>query len=468
MNLADDSERETWLRYLGEIVVGRKVIAGFGVLAGFVDDVERYRRLGAQKPMLVVNSRGAGPVPSDEDADIVYFARAEYASMTEEVRSHDTIARNLPAEVVGAVEAYDPDGEAVWFVDPFVENTPILGRQVYGGRPATWTALEDKLVAEEVWDAIDAPHASSLVVDVDLPALREAASRLDLGHGTVWTGDARDGMNGGGDYVRWVVTEEEQGAAFAFFALHCDRVRVMPFLEGVPCSIHGIVLPDGVAALRPVELAMLRIPAARQFVYGGLGTTWNPPATDRADMQDLVRRTGEHLRQRADYRGFFGIDGVLTRDGFRPTEINTRMSGGAATLARALDGDALSLLQANLVAGRDPRVSAAEIEAWALPVLDANPIGKPIAVSGKQVAEESLDLAVVWDGERLRPARADDRDSLDMIVGPTGSGTFAKITSEHAVARGERLAPINVALMRFLDEELGTDFGPVEVAPDVR
>ena len=33
---------------------------------------------------------------------------------------------------------------------------------------------------------------------------------------------------------------------------------------------------------------------------------------------------------------------------------------------------------------------------------------------------------------------------------------------------GERVAPLNVALIRFLDEEFGTGFGPVETALDVR
>ena len=41
-------------------------------------------------------------------------------------------------------------------------------------------------------------------------------------------------------------------------AAHCDRVRVMPFLDGGPCSIHGIVFPDHIAASRPVEMVTLR------------------------------------------------------------------------------------------------------------------------------------------------------------------------------------------------------------------
>ena len=41
------------------------------------------------------------------------------------------------------------------------------------------------------------------------------------------------------------VSREERADALDFFKSRCDRVRVMPFLEGVPCSIHGIVLPEG-------------------------------------------------------------------------------------------------------------------------------------------------------------------------------------------------------------------------------
>jgi len=228
------------------------------------------------------------------------------------------------------------------------------------------------------------------------------------------------------------------------------------------------VLPDGVVAFRPVELAMLRLPHERQFVYGGLGTTWDPPAGDREQMRDLVRATGDHLRRIAGYRGFFGIDGVLTVDGFRPTEINPRMSAGATTLARVVDIDTFALLQVNLLLGRDPLVGAAALEAWAVPVLDTHRVGKPIAVSGKQVVEDSVDLAVTWDGHRLRRTTEDDPHALGLVLGPTGSGTFAKITSDGVLDPGDRLAPLNVALMAFLDEELGTDFGPVEAAPDVR
>ena len=50
--------------------------------------------------------------------------------------------------------------------------------------------------------------------------------------GTVWVGDNREGWHGGAKMLRWVRSRSEGRAAQLFLAEHCDRVRVMPFLEG--------------------------------------------------------------------------------------------------------------------------------------------------------------------------------------------------------------------------------------------
>lgn len=467
MNLADPEHREKWRTHLGALFGGRKVICGFGPLAGFGQWVAILRSVGAQRPLLVGTGRGAGPVPTEDDATIVQVQLPTFSSMTEELRQHDHLARNLPADALAEIETYDPDRTAVWFVSPFVVDTPLVGRPVLGGRPAAWLALEDKIVAEEIWQAVGYPHAPTRTVEVDLTALRKASAALDEGAGTVWAGDARGGFNGGGDYVRWVVTDEEQRAAFAFFATRCALVRVMPFLEGVPCSIHGIVLPDGTAAFRPVELAILRCADTRRFVYGGQGSNWGPPQEDRVQMRDLVRRTGEHLRERVGYRGAFGIDGVLTRAGFRPTEINTRFSGGLAGLAGGLDLALFTLLQVNLLAGRDPEVTVDELESWALTSFDGERFAKPLAVGNDVHPTDSVDIALSWDGTTLSRSSRDDT-GMTLTVGPSAMGFYARIAPCTGLRHGERIGPLNVALMRFLDEEIGSGFGEVEAAPDVR
>lgn len=465
MNLADPAERAATFARLGEIFTGRKVVCGPMPLAGMTDWVTLLAAVGAQRPFLVCTGRGAGPVPTEEQAVVVDVEAPPLSSMTEEARLHDLLVRNLPESARAALERYDTEREAVWFTSPFVTAEPVEGRAVHGGRPRSWMELEDKLVADAIWDAVGAPRAGSVQVPVEDEALRAAHAALDAGSGTVWAGDARDGLNGGGDFVRWVGDEADLRAAVEFFAGRSDRVRVMPFLEGVPCSIHGMVLPDGTAAFRPLELAILRGPR-RRFVYGGQGTTWQPPAEDREHMRELVRRTGEHLRARVGYRGGFGIDGVLTADGFRPTELNPRMSGGLTSLARAVDWPLFCLLQLNLVAGRDPGLTVEELEGWAVPLMDERTFCKAIVVSTTAAPEESLDIPVTWDGGRL--LRADRPTGSSVVVGPTPVGLFAKLVTADPPESGRRAAELNVALVRLLDEVVGTGFGEVSAAPDVR
>jgi hypothetical protein len=201
-------------------------------------------------------------------------------------------------------------------------------------------------------------------------------------------------------------------------------------------------------------------------VYGGLGTTWDPPDRDRDEMRELARRTGEHLRAVAGYAGAFGIDGVLTHEGFRPTELNARMSGGIATIARVVDAPLFTLLQYNLLAGRDPGVDAASVEAWALPLMDGTRVSKPIAMSPRQVGADPFDVHVTWDGSAF--ARSWSETGWSVSLGPNPSGTYCRVNPPPGALDGRRVADVNVALLRFLDAELGTSFGEVSAPPDVR
>ena len=281
----------------------------------------------------------------------------------------------------------------------------------------------------------------------------------------MWSGDARDGFNGGGNFVRWLRDDRDRAAAAAFFRPRCDRVRVLPFLEGVPCSIHGFVLPDGTAVLRPVEIVTLRDPAARTMAYSGLGSTWDPPAADREAMRGAARRVGAHLQRDHGYRGAFGIDGVLTADGFRPTELNTRMSAGATALSE-VDRRFFTFLQAALVAGTDPGLTAADVEglvpAMDMPTASARSSRSPRA--RRRRPEESY--PVTWDGRSF--ARAEEETGNLFQIGSASSGLFARVEPCTAVVPGRRLAPVNAALLRLLDASYGTSFGPMEPAPDVR
>jgi hypothetical protein len=464
-DLLDPQVRDEVTRRLGGLWAGRPVIIGPVVLAGFAPVIGWFQELGC--PVLVVaTGRGVGPLPAEGSYDVVWLDPPATVSLTEEVRQHDRLVHQLPAELRTAIDAFDPERRGVWYATPFVStDEDIDGRPVTGGRPASFLALEDKLLADAVWDAAGLDRAAYRILDVhDEAGLVAATSELATGPGAVWSGDARDGLNGGGNFVRWVRDDRDRVAATAFFLPRCDRVRVMPFLEGVPCSIHGFVLPDGTAALRPVEIVTLRDPATGTMTSSGTGTTWDPPAADRAAMRDAAHRVGAHLARAHGYRGAFGIDGVLTADGFRPTELNARMSAGATTVSE-VDRRFFTFLQAALVAAADTGLTAPDVESL-LPAMDAARVGKVVAFGEGIPLSGEESYPVAWDGRSFTRAATDTGNEFH--IGPTPSGFFARVLPCAAVVPGQRLAPVTAALLRLLDAAYGTSFGPMEPAPDVR
>lgn len=443
----DDVE---WTRWLSEPFRDRKVIVAYRVLAGMTRAVDDLRTWGAQRPLLVSVGRGTGAVPEPGTFDLVDIEAAPPPSMTEEVRRVSSLAADPPATVVATVEAYDPAGEAVWWLTPFASNSPHMGRSVLGGRPDAWAALEDKMLCDEIWDEAGIARAPSRVVAANDNDLRTAGRGIDGGHGTVWSGDARDGLNGGNDYVRWIRSPAHADAAVAFFSARCDRVRVMPYLAGTACSIHGIVLPDGVAALRPVEQVQRSDPERGRFAYGGLSTWWDPPADVRDAMRAAARAAGHVLDRRAGYRGGFSIDGVATDDGFRPTELNPRFSGGLNTLARAVPDLPLELIQINAVLGRDVRVGAAALEERIVTAADRRRYGRLMIPFPAGTPPAPKDHRLDWTSGELVSATGGTHDAV-VSIGPSmiGGGFAIWELSGRVIQRGESALSHADALHRF-------------------
>src|SRR3712207_3775703 len=150
----------------------------------------------------------------------------------------------------------------------------------------------------------------------------------------------------------------------------------MPFLEGIPGSIHGVVFPDAVAAFRPVEMVTLRRPGSGRLRYAGAATFWDPTRADREVMRDLARRVGAGLRDRVGYRGAFTVDGVLAAEGFLPTELNPRLGAGLSVMTRDLPELPVGLLHCALIAGDRLAYGAADLEDQVLAAADRTRAGR--------------------------------------------------------------------------------------------
>ncbi len=445
-------EAAYWQELLRPLFAGRKVVVTGIPVAGAGERIEALRALGAIEFLVIGEGMGTGSLPAAE------WVALDISGTTpmEAIRAGMAGLRALPADVRATLDRFDPHGEALVVGTFLNELADVAGRACLAYRPPAWVALEDKVLADELWDASGVPRASSRVVALD---------DLVDETGVVWAGDARDGFHGGGDLTRWMRTEADGPAARAELAAHCDFVRVMPFLEGIPCSIHGMVFPEYVAAFRPVEMVTLR--RGSEFFYAGAATYWDPPELDREHMRDIARRVGAELRRRVDFRGAFTVDGVMTADGFRPTELNPRLGAGLNAIARGIEDLPIDLLNQALVAGLDLDYRAVDFERLVVETADARRGGGTWRMIPDRVeARDRTGLA--WGGA-WRWATEEAEPHAWVQAGPSALGGFVRLTL-HAgrTPAGPSIGDRAAAFYAFCDAEFGTRIGPLEAAPDVR
>ncbi|MBI5157092.1 MAG: hypothetical protein HZA58_03650, partial [Acidimicrobiia bacterium] len=325
--------------------------------------------------------------------------------------------------------------------------------------PVAWLALEDKTRADDIWEAATVDHAPSVVVPATAAALVSASRALGGTDGTVWAGDNREGWHGGAEYTRFVADPDHAQPAIEFMREHCDRVRVMPFLRGVPCSVHGMVFPDVVAAFRPVEMVVFRVPGSDRFRYGSVSTSWDPPEDVREEMRAAARRVGTHLRELAGFAGVFTMDGVATAEGWLPTELNPRFGAGLMPATRAADLPILGLSRL-LVAGEGDGLDAGEIEEIVIGAADAKRHLGGMTVVTRPIAASQTTRAR-WDGATLTPA-AEAEGNATLECGPAAAGGMVRFTldPEHVVS-GVQAAPVVAAAFGLADELWDTGIGPL-------
>ena len=339
------------------------------------------------------------------------------------------------------------------------ESPTLVGRPLVAHRRPEWVALEDKTTVDALLDRAGVARAPSTTVDI-----AEAAAtwrRFDRGSGSVWAVDARDGFHGGGAGTRWVTGDDAAAAVTAELGAIGDRVRIMPFLDGIATSIHGIVLPDGVVALRPVEMVTLR--HGHELRYSGCATFWDPPDAIRDEMREAARRVGDVLRDEVAYRGAFTLDGVATVDGFRPTELNPRFGAGLGVITRGLGDTPLHLVLDLVVAGIELAISASDLERQILTDADASRSGgtwqlhvdTPIEVVGRDVTYDDGEWR--WTG---------DGDPVDANVVASGGFIRATFTGDRTPV-GPSVGQRSVDFWRFADVDLGTGIGPLTAPIDV-
>ena len=453
---------------LRPLFANRKFLIAGPIAVGLGGLARRLTALGAERPFLIAGSEGTGVAPTPEEAEL-HVLGIESKDILEEHRNLQHVIDDLPGELRRAIDAWDPtDSASFIFSSPLAASRTKVPRRAYGARPAAWAALEDKVQIDAFWDAAGVRRAPSQIVSADYDAIWTAATALDRGLGTVWAADAREGTHGGGLGLRWVRPGDDGRAAHESLRRMADRVRVMPFLEGIPASIHGIVFPDSVAVFRPVEMVVLRPADGDRVFYAGCATAFDPNPHDRKTMRDVAYRVGVALRRTVGYRGPFGIDGILAEDGYMPTEMNARSGAGLAPLAAGLPDLPLSPLCLAVIQGEKLDYQADLLERAVVESADAHRTCAGWAVT-RTTFDDSGVLELVRDGDEYRETGSGEEPHGTFQFGPSVMGGFIRfVLHPTRINRGSSTAPEVVRALRFADRTLGTDFGVLRAAKNLR
>lgn len=430
-----------WIPPLRSVFGGQRVVLAGANAAAWTEHLALLRSAGVADLLIVASAWGAGDLP---DVTTVVVETSNGLSIMEQIRAENRFLAEPPTEVIEALDEFDPNCDALVLGSFLNTNPELAGRPFVSHRRSDWVALEDKVVVDAFWDRAGIARQSSIVVHLDGAA--SACETIDRGDGTVWAADARDGFHGGASQTYWVSDAASRDEALAKLEPVCDQVRIMPFLDGTPCSIHGIVLPGGVAVLRPVEMVTLR--RENQFVYAGCATYWDPPDRVREQMRSIARIAGAQLATELDFRGTFTVDGVVAADGFWPTELNPRFGAGINAIARS-SGLPILIVNDLVVAGHDLGRAASEIEAELVERADEHRGGGTWMGGLSHDAEPGrLDV----DGDAVTIGRSAVKCIYDPATTPIGPSTAERATKFWA----------------FADRAFGTNIGPLTPAPDLR
>ena len=458
--------REYFTALLRPLFEGRRFIYAGGLAVGLGREAQALAALGAAKPLLLAYGEGIGEIPGPEEAKLHVFDIHGRNVVDQHGRALAAL-EHLPRNVRAMIDRWDPDRSARVLCWPS-DVSGVAGRKPYAPRKPAWIALEDKTTIDAFWDAAGVRRAPSRVVAAERRTLIAAAADLDEGLGTVWAADVKSGIHGNAVGLRWVGPGGDGDAAADSLREIADRVRVMPFLEGIPVSIHGIVFDDSVAVFRPIEMVVLRPREGDRLLYAGCSNWFDPRAEDREAMRGIARRVGMALRERVDYRGAFTIDGVLSHDGFVPTELNPRIGGALRTLMAGLGDFPLVPLCLAVAEGERLAFRPALLERAVLHSADRHRSGGGHVVTDTTFnASRAFDL--VRDGTEYREARQDEVPVAKLVAGPNPLGGFLSFSLDPIRNEpGTPVAPEMSRALRFSDRRLGTGFGGLAAATDIR
>lgn len=429
--------REQLLR----VLAGRRVI----VLCGRADDAGAWQRLlGHERPdrclTIALDTAAQG------------HPERRTAGATGHLAWHHNVISGLDGSgwLSRAADAFDQDRKAALLLpDPL--DPPAAGTRLrIGRRHAAYRLLEDKTTVDTVWDLIAVPRATSIVADLDTD-LAALGSLVDRGSGVVCSMQSAGTSRAGADGVTWWRSGDAPRTSAGQQGGN-GRVRLMPLIEGLPVRLHGLVLPTSVVGFRPMEVVALPRTGHGTFLCAGAVSTLD----GTYDLAGQTECIGEALRTRFSYVGAFAVDGILTGNGFVPTDLNPRLTSAMEDSTpdlRVLLHAANLLVREGIDPGRELVCFLAE------EIFSRRAQYTIYGAATRAHASAASCAGVRWDGGTIVAVR-DGESAGHLFLTPSVRGwqLTARLSVDQFPANGP-LGPLAVEVFRFCDRVWGTDFG---------
>ena len=448
---------EQYRQQVRNTVNGHSWIVATGVVVASLSIAKTLRGLGATKVLAMGVSRGTGLLENDDDfIQLLDMGVTDIPDMLEAIRMEEQMLGELPDWVQDAIDQFDPSHTAHVVGNIYSCHERIGGRRVIGYRPVSWQALEDKMIVDDLWNKSSVPRAPSQIVTLSECAIdvlwKSIVPTYDWGAGTVWVGDNKNGWHGGAKMLRWVRDWKDAESAFDFFTASCDTIRLMPFMDGIPCSIHGWVFKGKTIGLRPCEMLIFQREGLSRLTYSGASTNWKPTEQHRQEMVESVVKVGDYLRDTVGYRGSFTMDGVMTSQGFLPTELNPRFGGALNRMSSSLPDLPLYLLHLCTVEDLDLSIDPESFRRLIVDAAEQNPIVRGMYLLEGLYGLDPDECSVLIDDSGQWYESTDDsqRTLCSLRLGAATAGTFifADVPTGY-VSPGESAAPILASLFAF-------------------
>ncbi len=433
--------------HLQRVLAGRSVI----VLCGREDDAAAWQQLlGRERPGRCLTI-ALDAVARSQDDRMAAGATGHLAWQ------HDIIAGlDGSGWLAQAADTFDPDRRAALVVpDPL--DPPAAGtRSRIGRRPPGWRLLEDKALVDTVWDLLAVPRAPSIVVDIaDIATDLEALGALvDRGAGVVCSSQSADTPMAGADGVYWwrrgqppMLTNRQLAGRV--------RVRLMPLFEGLPVRLHGLVTPTSVVGFPPMEVVALPRTEHGTFLCAGTVST----LAETAALTRCTERIGVALRRQFGYLGAFSVDGVLTEDGFMPTDLNARLTSAMEDRS----SDLRVLLQATNLLVREAVEPGPDVVRKLSDMIFSRKAEHTVyGAAATASVDASCSVDIRWNGDNLVPVHDGEADgTLTLNPSLRGWQLTARLIVDRLPAGGP-MGLLAVELFRFCDRNWGTNFGELE------